>query len=141
MSDYFRELDSLARKRYIDKLMLLGLTEKDDPYLLKDSTRFVDDLTKWPPVEYGNIFCYFIERPGVYTRRQLLQWKSLDAYNYFQSGHVRTVKIWPLAAADCSLFIGLVNPSQSSPEKAHQAWVGVRQDGEIITAHCTCMAG
>ena len=81
-------------------------------------------------MDYGNIFCYFIERPGVYTRPQLLQWKSLDAYNYFQSGQVRTVKIWPLVAADCSLLIELVNPSQSSPEKAHQAWVGMRQDGE-----------
>ena len=46
MNDYFRGLDSLARKCFIDKLMLPGLTEKDDPYLLKDSARFVDDLTK-----------------------------------------------------------------------------------------------
>ena len=69
------------KKGYIDELMLIGLTEKDDPYLLKDSARFVNDLTKWPPVEYGNIFCCFIECAGVYTRQQLLQWKSLDAYN------------------------------------------------------------
>ena len=53
-------------------------------------------MTKWPSVEYGHIFCYFVERPGVYTRRQLMQWKSLEAYNYFQSGHVRKVQVWPL---------------------------------------------
>ena len=95
-------------------------------------------MTKWPPVEYGHIF-YYIERPGVYTRRQLLQWKSLEAYNYFTSGHVRTVKIWPLARL--SIIMAFVNPSQSLADKAHQAWVRVRYDGEIITAHCTCMAG
>ena len=26
---------------------------------------FLDYMTLWPPVEYSNIFCYFIERPGV----------------------------------------------------------------------------
>ena len=82
---------------------------------------------------------FVIEHPGVYTRRQLLQWKSLEAYNYFTSGHVRTVKIWPLARL--SIIMAFVSPSQSSADKAHQAWVGVRHDGEIITAHCTCMAG
>ena len=30
MSDYFRGSESLATKRYIDKIMLLGLTGKDD---------------------------------------------------------------------------------------------------------------
>ena len=39
------------------------------------------------------------------------------------------------------ILIAHVNPSQSSPDKAHCAWIGIRQDGEIITAHCTCMAG
>ncbi len=67
-------------------LMLLGLNENEDPYSSKNSMNFVDDMTKWPPVEYGHIFCYFIHRPGVYTRRQLLQWKSLESYNYFKQG-------------------------------------------------------
>ncbi len=119
--------------------MLLGLSENEDPYSSKNSMNFVDDMTKWPPVEYGHIFCYFIQRPGVYTRRQLLQWKSLESYNYFKSGHVRTVKVWQMS--NCSILMASVNPSQSSPDKAHQAWVGVRHDGEIITAHCLCMAG
>ena len=49
----------------------------------------------WPPVEFGHIFCYryLIERPGVYTRQELLQRKQLEAYNYFKSGFVRTVEV------------------------------------------------
>ena len=58
-----------------------------------------------------------------------MQWKRLDAYNYFQSNHVRQVKVWPLR----SILMAYVNPSQSSPDKARNSWIGVRNDGDIIT--------
>ncbi len=117
----------------------MNMKEDDDPYAPENTKDFIDDMTKWPPVEYGHIFCYFIEHPGLYTRRQLMQWKSLEAYNYFQSGHVRTVNIRNLPT--CCLLMAHVNPSQNSPDKVHLAWVSVRDDGTIITCHCTCMAG
>uniref|UniRef100_A0A1X7T5A1 Uncharacterized protein n=1 Tax=Amphimedon queenslandica TaxID=400682 RepID=A0A1X7T5A1_AMPQE len=87
MSEYYKKLDAVAHKRYLEKLQLLDLGIKDDPYSLALDAIFIDDITKWPKVEYGHIFCYFIERPGVYTKKQLLNWKSLQAYNYFFSGH------------------------------------------------------
>ena len=37
-----------------------------------------------PTVEYGHIFCYFVEQPGVFTKKELMNWKSLEAYNYFR---------------------------------------------------------
>ena len=27
------------------------------------------------PAEFGHISCYFIECPGLYTKRELMQWK------------------------------------------------------------------
>ena len=99
MSDYYRSLEAPAKDRYLDKLRLLGLDEDGDPYAAHNKEKFIDDMSLWPPVEYGHIFCYFIDRPGVYTKHQLLQWKSLEAYNYFLSGHVRTVKLWVLSSA------------------------------------------
>ena len=99
----------------------------------------ISDTTRLPPVEYGHVFCYFIERPGLYTRRQLMQWKNLDAYGYFQSGHVKPVRI--LCLQHVSILKALVNPSRSAPDKAHHAWVATPTDGEIVTAHCTYMAG
>ena len=65
MSDYYKKLDSIAKTRYLEKLKLLGLDEKDDPYDPINSHNVVDDMTRWPAVEYGNIFCYYIQRPGV----------------------------------------------------------------------------
>ena len=62
-----------------------------------------------------------------------MQWKSLEAYNYFDSGHVREVKIWAISSSNCVLK-ALVNPSQHSPDDAHHSWIAVKGDGNIITA-------
>lgn len=138
MSEYYKSLNATSRLRYVEKLGYLSLNEAEDPYANRD--KFKDDMSKWPPVEFGHIFCYYVERPGLYTRKELLQWKSLDGYNYFQSCHVREVKVWEIGC-NCSILMAAVNPSQSSPDKAHTAWVAVKHSGDIITCHCTCMAG
>ena len=96
MNEYFKALNPIAQRMYIAKLQLLDLAEEDDPYAQQNGGKFVDDVSKWPVVEYGNIFFYYIERPGVHTGCELMQWKSLEAYNFFQSGHIRKVTIWPL---------------------------------------------
>ena len=51
-SEYYRKLDAVAQSRYLEKLKLLGLEEKDDPYEASNSCNFIDDMTKWPSVEY-----------------------------------------------------------------------------------------
>ena len=48
-------------------------------------------MVNWPKIEYRHIFAYFISRPGTCMQEQLLSWKQLEAYNYFQNGYVRTV--------------------------------------------------
>ena len=140
MSDYIHRLLPAAKASYLAKLELLGLSAQGDPYAACNADRFEDDMTLWPPLKHGHIFCYFVQRPGVYTQQELMQWKSLEAYNYFESGHVREVKIWAISNSNCVLK-GLVNPSQRSPDDPHHPWIAVKGDGSIITAHCTCMAG
>ena len=34
-----------------------------------------------------------------------------------------------------------VNPSQRSPDEASEAWLNAKHEGDIICAHCTCIAG
>ena len=48
-------------------------------------------MTSWPKIEYGHIFAYFITRPATYTQQELVSWKQMEAYNYYESGHVRKV--------------------------------------------------
>lgn len=139
MSEYFQCLQGPARVRYLEKLHLVGLEGSGDPYSEANSSKFTDDLTLWPAVEYGHIFGYFITRPGLYTQEHLLAWKQLDAYNYFQSGYVRKILVWSLG--NIRLLKSLVNPSQRSPDSAHHCWLAAKRDGTIMSAHCTCMAG
>ena len=141
-SQYFASLNAITKERYREKLSLFNLTLEDDPYGDSAAKKFVEDMSVWPAVEFGHIFCYFINRPGVYTQQEMLQWKQLDAYNYFTSGFVRSVSVWDLKnTTDCVIVKALVNPSMRSPEKPHWPWIGIKKSGDIVTAHCTCMAG
>ena len=105
LSEYVDSLDGVAKSRYFDKLKVLGLAASGD---------FQNAMRLWPLVEFGHIFCYqyLIERPGVYTRQELLQRKQLEAYNYFKSGFLRTVEVWDLRnSSPCIILKGLVNPT------------------------------
>lgn len=51
----------------------------------------MDDMTQWPDLQYGDVYSYLIETKGPYTKEKLRACKSLDAFNYFICGHVRTV--------------------------------------------------
>ena len=87
MSEYFARLSKEGKARY-KKARSYDLNLDDDPNATDD--QYVSDVTCWP-VEYGHIFGYFMKQAGIYMQEQLLSWKQLDAYNYFQSGYVRTV--------------------------------------------------
>ena len=50
-----------------------------------------DDISKWPNNEFGDIYNYLIDLKGPYRKESLKAYKSLEVYNYYASGHVRTV--------------------------------------------------
>ncbi|KAL5493187.1 hypothetical protein EMCRGX_G014326 [Ephydatia muelleri] len=83
-STSYNELFSSDKERYDKKLQCLyGLGTYCDPFGIPDQ-HWVDDVSKWPPVDYPSIYTYFIETPGGYTRERLKAFKSLEAYNYYQ---------------------------------------------------------
>ena len=47
---YLQSLDHISRKKYLQRLKVLGLAE-DDPYLETKLERFTDQMTAWPQVE------------------------------------------------------------------------------------------
>ena len=63
-------MQRLGRPSYRSYIHLPGLEECDDPYSDLNSSKFIDDLTKWPAVEYCHIFGYFVTRPVLYTQEQ-----------------------------------------------------------------------
>ena len=62
-----------------------------------------------------------------------MQWKSLDMYNYFQSGHVHDVKLWAISSDKCILK-ALVNPSQQAADQAHETWIAVNLQFKVESA-------
>ena len=84
--------DSLCgddKKRYIRKVYgVLGSAEAQhslnylDPYKLPAES-WVDDITRWPRIEFGQVYVYLVDTPGGYTREALKAFKSLEAYNYY----------------------------------------------------------
>ena len=67
----------------------------------------------------------------------------MEAYNYFESGYVRAVlsMTFGLGKERCVVLKAKVNPSQRSPDNCHVAWLIAKVEGDILCAHCTCMAG
>ena len=105
--------------------------------------KWVDDLKLWPNVEYGDIYNYLIDTKGLYTKESLKVYKSLEAFNFFHSGHVKTVYYFEVSSTSAfAVLIAKVILSQKSPNDPHEAWVVLKkQAGSVITGHCTCMAG
>ena len=55
------------------------LAGRDNPYSPNGSG-------EWSPdADYGDIFSYFVSRPGTFTMEQLAWWKQLEAYNYYMN--------------------------------------------------------
>ena len=85
-----------------------------------------------------------INSEGLYTKESLRAYKSLEAYNFFHSGHVRTVYYYETkdSSSKFAVLMAKVNPSQKSANNPHEAWFIVKkEDGTIMTGHYTCMAG
>ena len=142
-SKYAMGLDSVARERYERKLELFsGGFKVPDPFAMKESEWSLD-MTKWPPVEYADLFNYFINTPGIYTKESLKAYKSLDGYDYFVSGHVHEVFISEISPdSPVTLLKARVKPSQRLNDEPHDVWICVNKlSGYIIAAHCTCKAG
>ena len=52
-----------------------------DPYN-RNVELWIDDVSRWPPIEFPHVYTYLIDTPGEFTREKLKAFKSLQAYNY-----------------------------------------------------------
>ena len=77
------KLDRIVGTRYLEKLKLLGLDEKDDPYDPRNSHNFVDDMTKWPAVEYGHIFYYYNRTTRSLYEAAIATLEKLRCFQFF----------------------------------------------------------
>ena len=76
IGNYTSTLDNVSLKRYREKLTVNGMSIQD-PYSL---TNWKSKLTLLPNIEYGDIYNYLINSPGIYTKESMRAYKSLDGY-------------------------------------------------------------
>ena len=61
--EYLSNLRNAEKSRYEYKQHQIGLTKLDDPLL--NGEGWVDDVTSWPKLQYGQIYVYLIDSPGL----------------------------------------------------------------------------
>ena len=77
---YSLNLTSDDRKKYEEKLITADGTVLPDPYTLVEN---------WKDITWADICNYLINTSSLYTNENLKAYKSLEAYNFFVSGHVQ----------------------------------------------------
>lgn len=80
LSDYAKKLPQEARKRYADKLQLIGNV---DPFCI--STKDYQE-SNFPPVDASDLVSYLIRQTNYFSTKQFKAHKSLEAYNQLTSG-------------------------------------------------------
>ena len=143
-SDYYSELKGEAKSRYEQKVRMLG---RVDPYCSLESSTSTSSSVEWyewPEVMYADIYNFLINTTSYCTHEQLKAFKSLDGYNFFVNGWVTNVTVIlsrQITKAKIFIAMSLVKHSQRLSASPLKVWVATKQQGEVLCAHCTCMAG
>ena len=72
-----------------EKIVLEGELVLEHPNSIRN---WSDDVKQWPSILYGDIYNYLINSKTV-DGQGMNSWKSMDSYNYWQSGWVVSCNI------------------------------------------------
>ncbi|XP_047143880.1 uncharacterized protein LOC124817620 isoform X2 [Hydra vulgaris] len=135
--NYFESLSKEAAERYQRKLSLLGLDKCPYKY---PADSWTEDPSQWPSLSYHNLYQYLIKTPCIYSPEAMENYKSLEAWRFFQEGWVQTV-VHMKISQDIMILKCDVRPSYRTTSPNHKPWIALGLLGNVVTAHCNCMAG
>ena len=130
-------LDDDNRKRYIEKLTFNNC-QLPDP-LDQDVRNIVYSSTQLPNISVFDIFLYLVEKHKMYSKLAFKDYVLLPCYNYVSSDKIKSMKCYRNEIGVCVVTAD-VEASQKA-KKIHMPWIVSTHNGEIISGHCTCMAG
>lgn len=147
-SKYFEEMDKDAKHTYEEKIRMIGLV---DPYShLEGNANYFSgshfSTVEWyerPEITYADAFNYLINTTSYCTFKQLRAYRSMEAFNFLVNGWVTNIVVVSCHASRPKIFIliALVKHSHRLTVPAVKVWVATKNDGEVMCAHCSCMAG
>ena len=133
LSAYADSLETSIKKRYIEKISVIGM----DP-LLSPLQEFTSVCL--PPVEACDLLSYFVLETSFYTKDQFKNFRSLLAYNHMVSGFITSVL--GQIIQDKFVVLAKVRHSQRMNDPYVQLWIITTKEGTVVSAHCAgCMAG
>ena len=94
MSVYLAYFDGLSVEDYRNKLTLTYGNVRPDQLVLKEGWR--NDVSFLPDVVWPDIYNYLVNTTGEFTKESRKVYKSLEAYNFFHSGHFQDVFCYPI---------------------------------------------
>ncbi|XP_064479767.1 uncharacterized protein LOC135393203 [Ornithodoros turicata] len=134
---YFSQTVGSIRSLYADKIEMCNGV---DPCELREGVDVRTDVNLLPDVSYEDIVNYLVLATSSVTLEQMKAYTSLESHNYFTSGWVSGLSTTRPAYDRC-LILSKVNHSQRLRDVPLKVWILCRDSGEVLTAHCTCMAG
>ena len=132
LCEYAEKLVGDVKKRYQEKISEIGV----DPLLVPQSKFSPECL---PPVESMDLLSYLVLDTSFYTNTQFKAFRSLQAYNQMVSGFICSVQGYIVNKR--YVVRAKVRHSQRMNDPLVQLWIITNQEGTVISAHCTCMAG
>ena len=79
-------------ERYHEKLTVDGF-RLPDPYYQIEKEKWCRDLSELPFLTFPDIFVYCVMKKGIYNCEEIQAYRSLEAFIYFESGHVQGLSV------------------------------------------------
>ena len=85
LADQINHLYIVLVNRYRAETVIIGIDVPDPYSLVLEAWHWqdgmaIDDVSKWPSVDYGCIYTKFINIPSMYTAEALKSFRSHDSY-------------------------------------------------------------
>lgn len=110
------------------------------------SESWINSVSLWPTINLIDINNYLVNGTSLYTGAQMKNYKSqCDGFKLFEDSHVQKVvycRTDTMKAKGLHCLRAQVLPSQRQNKESHyDTWTLIQDNGEIKSAHCSCMAG
>ena len=142
------EVEAVIGKQYLSKLTV-ALSHNDTeeiPDPLKLSEGWISEeegVILWPPTLYPDIFKFLAFHPSELASNHFSDYKTSKGYGYYERGWLKPLssnEIYP--DSQLCLLKTTHMPSRSISDVPHKLGVClVKKTGQIMAAHCSCVAG
>ena len=133
------EIESQIKMEYEQKLHVENITIPD-PFGISNGWKNEDEgICHWPLISSFNIITFLMIDKQV---EDLNDYKSSKAYSYFEQGWLGELLYLSLDDTPYCLIKTDCTPSQRLSNTKHKLWLLlVKENGKVLRAHCSCMAG